>query len=147
MISNRFIVDGICKALSEEFGSDYEIYTEDVHEGLVEPCFTVRLLKPSQEQFLNNRYYQTHLFCIHYFPKSDDANDECFDVSDRLNECLEYITVDGDLIRGTNMNSEMTDGVLSFFVNYDMFVIKKRDEVPVMETYTQTTSVKDDDNG
>ena len=57
-------------------------------------------------------------------------------------DCLEYITVDGDLTRGTGMNGELVDNVLSFFVNYDMFVIKEQESEPTMETIEQNTNVK-----
>ena len=118
MITLNKIIDGVCKALSDEFGAGYEIYTEYIKQGLEEPCFSVRLISPSTTQFLGKRYYMTNQFCVHYFPKSKTAvNEECFDITDRLTSCLEYITVDGDLTRGTALSSEIVDGVLSFFVN------------------------------
>jgi hypothetical protein len=143
MITLNKIIDGICEALNTEFGDAYEIYTEDVQQNLTEPCFTVVLVKPSTKQFLGKRYYRTNLFCIHYFPQSkDNAKSESFDVQERLMDCLEYITVDGDVTRGTQMNGEMNDGVLSFFANYDMFVVKEVEGEPEMETLEHETSVK-----
>lgn len=142
MISANKIIDGVCEALNSEFGDDYEVYTEEIEQGLKEPCFSVALLKPSTTPFLGKRYYKTNFFCIHYFPKSEtDAKSECFDVAERLTNCLEYIIVDGDLTRGTEMNSEQVDGVLSFFVNYDMFVIKEQGKEPTMENIVQTFGV------
>ena len=143
MITLNKIIDGVCKALSDEFGAGYEIYTEDIKQGLEEPCFSVRLISPSTTQFLGKRYYMTNQFCVHYFPKSKTAvNEECFDITDRLTSCLEYITVNGDLTRGTEMSSEIVDGVLSFFVNYDMFVVMEQEEETSMESLTQTTGMK-----
>jgi len=139
------IIDGICEALNTEFGDGYEIYTEDVQQNLTEPCFSVVLIKPSTKQFLGKRYYRTHLFCIHYFPQDkDNAKAECFDVLERLMDCLEYITVDGDTVRGTNMSGDdvITDGVLSFIVSYDMFVVKEQEDEPAMETLEHSTEVK-----
>lgn len=143
MITLNRIIDGICEALNAEFGDEYEIYTEDIEQGLKKPCFSVLLLKPSKTQFLGKKYYNTNLFCIHYFPQSEhEPKAECFDVQERLEDCLEYITVDGDLTRGTEMNGEIVDGVLSFFVNYDMFVIKEQEVAPSMDRFEQTTDVK-----
>ncbi len=143
MITLNKIIDGICEALHGEFGDGYEIYTEDVQQNLTEPCFIVVLVKPSTKQFLGKRYYRTNLFCIHYFPQSQtDAKAECIDVLERLMDCLEYITVDGDMTRGTGMNGEMDDGVLSFFVNYNMFVVKGADIEPEMETLKYETNVR-----
>lgn len=143
MITLNKIIDGICEALNTEFGDDFEIYTEDVKQGLKEPCFSVVLLNPSVEQFLGKRYHRNNLFCIHYFPKSKhEAKAECFDVQERLQDCLELIAVDGDLTRGTGMHGEVVEGVLSFFVDYDMFVYKEQETSPVMETIKQSTDVK-----
>ena len=36
---------------------------------------------------------------------------------------LEYISIDNDLIRGTNIKSEVVDNILHFFINYNLFTI------------------------
>jgi len=137
------IIDGVVEALANEFGDGYEIYTEEVQQGLKEPCFSVKVLKPSSAQSLGNRYYRTTPLCVHYFAKSrTNAKAECIDILERLTSCLEYINVAGDLTRGTEMSGEIVDGVLSFFVNYDMFVVKGLEEKTSMDTMTQTTEMK-----
>ena len=55
---------------------------------------------------------------------------------------LEIIDVDGDLCRGTEMHYEVVDDVLSFFVNYDMYVYKKEAVQPVMEIVDYNANVK-----
>lgn len=146
MITVNTIIDGICKALSEEFGEEYEIYTESVQQDLTEPCFSIVPIKPSINQFLKNRYYRANSFCIYYFPKSaDEPLKEIRNVQERLMDCLEYITVDSDKIRGTQMNAEVSDGVLAFFANYDMFVYKTTESIPAMEDLEQGTKVKNDE--
>lgn len=127
------IIDGISIALDAEFGSDYEIYTESIKQGLKEPCFSIICLNPKMNQFLGKRYFKQNQFCIHYFPKTKAKNNESMSVIERMFECLEIITVDGDQCRGVGMNAEIVDGVVSFIVNYDMFV-RKEEIVPAMET-------------
>lgn len=146
------IIDGICLAINAEFGDAYEIYTEEIKQGLKEPCFSILCLNPTVEQFLGKRYFRTNQFCIHYFSKADSRS-ECHEVAERLIDCLETITVDGDLVRGNSLHSEINDGVLSFFVNYDLFTYKQevtegiggiieiRKEEP-METMKHETDVK-----
>lgn len=121
------IIDGICTKLHDTFG--YEIYTEDVEQGLNEPCFSISCINPTNTQFLGQRYFRSHQFCIYYFPSSAEPNAECLGVLGRLYDALEYIEVEGDLVRGTNMRGEMPDDVLCFFVNYDMFVVKQVEKV------------------
>ena len=55
--------------------------------------------------------------------------------------CLEYITVTGDLVRGTKMKYEIIDGVLNFFVNYDLFVYKVVTP-DVMEEISENVTMK-----
>lgn len=137
------IIDGICLALNAEFGDEYEIYTETLKQGLKEPCFSIVCINPTQEQFLGNRYYKTNCFCVHYFPCSSETNTEINTVRERLFNTLEYITVDGDLIRGTKMTAETDDlGVLTFIVNYDLFVKKVEDTATAMEDYDYQNNVK-----
>ena len=135
------IIDGISNALDAEFGSDYEIYTENIEQGLKEPCFSIVCLNPRMNQFLGKRYFKQNQFCIHYFPKSKESN-ESLSVIERLFECLEIITVDTDQCRGTGMNAEIVKGVVSFIVNYDLFVYKKKEDTSTMETYDVKTDVK-----
>ena len=118
------IIEGISTALDAEFGQGYEIHMEEIKQGLTEPCFFIVTLNPTTEQFLGKRYFKTNSFCIQYFPQSDKKQRECNDVAERMNWCLEYITVSGDKCRGTQMHHEVIDGVLNFFVNYDFFVYK-----------------------
>ena len=138
------IIDGICIAINSEFGNDYEIYTETTEQGLTEPCFSVVCINPASEQFLGKRYFRTNQFCIHYFPSTSNKKMECYSVLERLMNSLELITVNDEAIRGTAMHGEVIEGVLNFFVNYDMFVYKKQEKEPVMEDVAYNSDVKGD---
>ncbi|MBA9087475.1 hypothetical protein FHR92_003960 [Fontibacillus solani] len=142
------IVDAISVSLNEAFGDDYEIYTESVEQGLQEPCFSISCLNPTNNLFRNKKYFRTNLFCIQYFPKSIEPKAECNAVLERLYDCLELITIvenetTSSLTRGTRMKGEVVNGVLSFFVNYNMFVYKV--EVPADEM--ESLEVKSDIRG
>lgn len=118
------IISAISKAIYLEFGDKYEIYTEDVKQGLQEPCFSIFCINPSIRQFFDKRYKTTNTFTILYFPEKENIQEEINDVRERLFNCLEYISDENDLLRGTNMNTQVVDGVLNFLVNYDFFVTK-----------------------
>lgn len=135
------IIDGICVAINDEFGDEYEIYTEEIKQGLKEPCFSVLCINPMIEQFLGKRYFRSNQFCIHYFPQTNEPRNENLSVIERLYNALENITIDGDLCRGTNMHAENVDDVLSFFVNYDMYVYRNKEET-MMEDIKHNTTEK-----
>ena len=139
------IIEAISISLNEEFGDDYEIHMEEIKQGLIEPCFFIACLNPANNMFLGKRYKRTNQFCIQYFPVREDQNQrECADVAERMYDCLEYITIDGETkpVRGSKMNHQMVDGVLNFFVNYDFFTIKKEEQTE-METVVASTDVKE----
>ncbi len=119
------IIESISITLAGEFGSGYEIYREEKRQGLKEPCFFIACMNPTDKLFFWKRYFRQNQFCIHYFPQNElQGNAECCAVAERLFSCLEYLDVDGDPVMGTEMKYEITDGLLHFFVNYDMFVYK-----------------------
>lgn len=116
------IVDGISLTLSKEF-SESEIYTENVEQGLTEPCFLITLVKPENDHFINNKYKQKHLFSVQYFPLG--GRSEINEVLERLYFVLEEVTdLNGKSFRGSKMNAEPVDNVLHFFVHYDFFAHK-----------------------
>ncbi len=131
------IIEGISVALDEKFNAESEEYTiraNELKQGLKEPCFFISCINPTFRLFLDKRYFRENEFCIQYFPKSKDrAKEECNNVADRLFLVLRLINVGGNLQRGTKMHSEFVDGVLNFFVNYDMFVYLTKEDIPFME--------------
>ncbi|WP_392462360.1 DUF6838 family protein [Streptococcus parasuis] len=136
------IIDAISISLNSAFGDGYEIYTESIEQGLQEPCFSVFCLNPTNNLFRNNKYFRNNQFCIQYFPSTDEPKAECNTVLEKLFDCMELITVNGDLTRGSRMNGEVVDGVLNFFINYNMFVYKVEVPADKMEVLGIETDAK-----
>ena len=136
------IIAAVSRALNAEFGDEYTIYTEEVKQGLAEPCFFIACINPTSRLFLNKRYFRANQFCLQYFPADiNRAREECNAVAERLYFCLEYISVAGDLTRGAQMRYEVIDDVLNFFVNYDMFVYRL-DNTPAMGELAEKVNMK-----
>lgn len=145
------VIDGISKAINEEFGDDYEIYTEEIEQGLKEPCFSIVCINPTNNLFRQNKYFRQNLFCIHYFPSSKEKRLECQQILEKLYLILEYIDIEEvfegvktiNKTMGTEMNGEYSDGVLNFFVNYDMYVNKLEEKTTSMNSFDYNTDVKE----
>ena len=138
------IIDAVSIALAEEFGEGYEIYTENIEQGLKEPCFSIVCVNPDINQFLGNRYKRKNLFCIHYFPVSGtDKRSEGFEVTERIFNCLELITLEEDKIRGTNFRVEIDEEVFHFFIDYDLFVYSNKSKEDPMDTVDHKTGVRE----
>lgn len=136
------IIKAISIALNKEFGDGYTNYTEEIRQGLKEPCFFISCINPVNRLFLNKRYFRENQFCIQYFPAGSRRKEECNSAAERLFSCLEYITAAGDTVRGTKMKYEISDGILNFFVNYDLFVFKADETLPAMEELEKDVSLK-----
>ena len=127
------LIDAIAEALFQTFGSGYEIYTEKVEQNMSTPCFMIRCLNPTMNVYLGQCYKRTNLFSIQYIPSSAEANEECYSVSEKLFECLkDVILSNGKPLHGQNLNGEVTDGTLTFTVNYDGFVYQESEREPEM---------------
>ncbi len=136
------IIEGIAKAIDNEFGEEYTIYTDSIEQGFDEPCFFISLINHTSKKVISNRYFCKNCFCIQYFPNNEQhRNEECYEVMDRLVPCLQLIAVGKDLTMGTKMNGEIIDGILNFFVNYNFFVCDTV-QPDTMENISRKVSVK-----
>ena len=128
------IIKGVSMKLNAAFGAGYKIYQNDVEQGFKEPCFFIAVLKPDIAPLQKNRFMNRNPLDVHYFPTSRRNNSEMFKVAGDLMECLEFITLpNGDVLHGTSMSYEVEDGVLHFFVNFNLTLSRPSEETP-MET-------------
>ena len=135
------LIDAISIKLNESFPG-VPIYSESVLQSLTPPCFFIGVLNPSQQQQLGTRYFRRHPFDVHYFPAADNKA-EMYTTADTLCAALEYVTLaNGDILRGSEVHWEIVDGVLHFFVNYDVFVRKEITPEENMGDITIDTDVK-----
>ena len=128
------IIKGISMALNTAFGDEYEIFQNDVEQGLEEPGFFIQVLKPELSPLLGRRSMKRNPLDVMYFPKATGNNAEMITVAETLMECLTQISLpNGDLLHGTSMNYEIVDDVLHFMVNFNLPLIR-----PYEETYMET---------
>ena len=132
------IVSGVAKAISSEFGEGCTIYSEAMPQGIVTPCFFVLCVCSRSNLFFGEKYKNNNSLCVQYLA-ADNSRNDCYDVSRRLSDCLEYIETGDGLLRGTNIHSEISHGVLNFFVDYNFLGTKKSVPEPVMHDITMVT--------
>lgn len=126
------VVHGISRKLNAAFGQGYRIYENDVKQGLKEPCFFIASLSPSRIQLVGRRYRQIMPFDIAYFPKDGGDNSGMNSIGDQLLDVLEYVTLPPNApVRGVKMRYEIVDGVLHFFITYELHLMKPAVETPM----------------
>ena len=137
------IIKGVSMKLNAAFGSRYKFYQNDVKQGFKPPCFFLAVFNPELTPLIGRRYVNRNPLDIRYFPQDGADNKELFAVALELTEALEFIALPGgELVHGTGMNYEVADGVLHFFVNYNLTLIKPADNTP-METLAVDVGTKE----
>ena len=113
------ILKAVTKQLGTTFGKGYRYYVEDVEQGLTKPCFTVDVLIPLQRSRSPVLYDRTMPIVIHYFSDSENnLKNDCYDMSEKIVECLEYLPFEDTKLRGENISWQIVDDVLQVFVTY-----------------------------
>ena len=120
-----------------------EIYTEEIKQGLQTPAFFIQYLEPTHRLFRGHRYFRTCPMCIQYFPATSEYRMECADVAENLSMALDVLTLPDSegKMRGADMSSTVTDGVLSFFVTFSYFGVLPDDVGLMGEDFTMTTNI------
>jgi hypothetical protein len=135
------LIVGISMALNTEFGDGYTIYREEIKQDLQEPCFFIGELLVSRNPTPNHMERTLNSFDVLYFPQSKKYQSEIRDVADRMFDALELITLtNGDKVRGISRRAEEHDGVLHFFVDYNMN-LRLAESGDTMQTLTVETEV------
>ena len=124
------IIKGVSMKLNAAFGDAYKIYYNDVRQGLEKPCFFLAVLNPTITPRIGGQYMSRNPLDIQFIPADETQNDEMYATAWGLMEALEFIALpNGDLLHGTGMSYEAVDGVLHFFVSYNLPLRKPVEEV------------------
>lgn len=146
----ELIIESISIMLNAAFGDGYTFYQESVEQGLSEPCFFIQSIKAACNLFHDRRYYCENKLCIQYFPLSElEPKAECETVAFKLYEVMEWLTFhdDGTQVMGKELHHEIEDGVLSFFVDYDFFLLKVPEQTNMETLKVKQRSKEDQSNG
>jgi len=137
------IINGISQKIYSFYEGLYDIYVEEVEQGLQMPCFMINLISSDIRMILKPRYMFETIFDVIYF---GEGYKDCMDRGSELYDILEYITIKGfkrkgsidpdkDLIRGTKMNMDIIKNILHFRVRYNLILQNKPDIIDMMEEH------------
>ena len=126
-------------ALRTQYPEDqYDVYTESIEQGFAEPCFAIHQLTADITPYPNYRTEIVQHFDVRFFPTETRPREQCRAVAETLTFLLRQLSS----LRGTNLNWEITDDVLHFFVSYRQFVREIPEEY-LMEILQQNTRTED----
>ena len=127
------ILNAVTKRLNELFGENYTIYTDKAGQEFQKPCFFVRISETSERPMIGRRYFRRTGIAIQYFSIEKSSREEN-QVLDILMEGMESVALEnGRQLSGTNRKSGAEEGILTFYVNYEQFIVKEKEEAPMEE--------------
>lgn len=113
------ILNAVTTQLGTTFGNSHRYYIENVEQGLIKPCFHVKLLLPQQRSKSPVLYDRTMPMVIHWFGDSEkDLNKDCYDMAEQIVACLEYLPFGDTTLRGEDISWQIVDDVLQVFITY-----------------------------
>lgn len=133
----------IIKQLDKYF-PEVDIYGEEIEQGFEEPCFFVQQLNKPRKKEIDS-YQDTVSFDIQYFlgEEEENINDKYNFMGDKLFGALEYLQLnENKKIHGVQMNYEIHDKVLHFYVTYSYY-LQIIDNKEKMKSLDVKGSVKD----
>ena len=98
--------------------AQYDIYTERIEQGFAPPCFSIRQLRADVTPYPAGRCEIVQHFDVRFFPARRRPREQCRGVAETLIFLLRQLAS----LRGTELQWEITDDVLHFFVSYRQFV-------------------------
>ena len=127
------ILNAVTRRLNELFGENYTIYTDKAGQEFQKPCLFVRISETSERPMIGRRYFRRTGIAIQYFSIEKSSREEN-QVLDILMEGMESVALEnGRQLSGTNRKSGAEEGILTFYVNYDQFIVKEKEEAPMEE--------------
>ena len=114
------LLQGIVDRLSELFPNK-NIYVNDIEQGLIEPCFFIKLVDTKMDKLMSERYHFKNLVNIVYLSQYKDAF-VFQEAKQRLLLGMRNISIDREKesgIYGYDMNVRTEDDNLNLTVSYD----------------------------
>lgn len=143
------VLNGVSNALYDAFDIK-NIYLETVNQGFKKPCFFIMLVNEKEHPLLGNRAQREILLDVHFF--TNNGKEEALQVASKLYSVLRCIQlhkydeetetlIDTDQLNGFNLNYEIIDNVLHFFVTYKPIIYYSKNVADSMEELTKTVEV------
>ena len=121
--------------------AQYDIYTERIEQGFSAPCFSIRQLRADVTPYPSGWQEIVQHFDVRFFPTESRPRGQCRETALMLMLLLRQT----EHLRGENLEWQITDDVLHFFVDYRQFVREVPEDIP-MENL-QTTVGTENENG
>lgn len=123
--------EDIIKAVAENiyfsYGSEIPIYSDSIKQGFICPCFFIEEKETEISKWLGDRYYKRWNVTVSYYFGEEDKTEPV-----NFFENLEFITADGQVLRGTGASIRSDNERVRLNIAYGAFFIREKTEAPYM---------------
>lgn len=139
-------VEAISRALHDAFPEVPVLGSEEIEQGIREPCFLITVVSPARDKIMRSLYQYRVTLAVQYFPEDREyPREECQRVLAVLDDALECIDVQteeyGKLTWREKMDASIVDDVLTATVTYTDVYYRPEDAMP-MEHLEETIREK-----
>lgn len=121
------------ETLLNTFGNKYPVYESFIKSDFEMPAFLIEPIVSSEKHFMGNKFMKSYSVVIKFYCESSEKNELYPEICEKSGRALEYLSIDGDLIRGNKLSFKNHAEYLEISVCYEYFFFKKY-SVPYMET-------------
>lgn len=122
------LIEAIGKSLEEKWDGAFKVYTENVYQSAVKPCFFIECENAEQMQLLGGKFFLR--VCVKV---TLDSDDECkkYQAEAVLGDMFNIMSLAmaGDrVLRGKKINAKWESGKLVVRSVYDIFIEEENEE-------------------
>lgn len=128
------LVEAVSRALYDAFPDVPILGSEEIEQGIQEPCFLITVVSPAREKVMQSLYQYRVALAVQYFPEDKERpREECQRVLAELDDTLECVEVQTEeyekLTWREKMDAAMVDDVLTATVVYTDVYYRPEDNV------------------
>lgn len=145
MLSGDVIKSAVARRLTALF-EGVTVYKEKVNQHIKYPHFFILQINTSRDKDLSPYNWLNFQLNIRYRPNKDFNSNysELDQIGLDMIDGLETIEVEGTPLRPTDINYQIVDGVLQFFINFRMRVKKEQDK-ETMKKLFNSAEIKEEE--
>lgn len=132
------MVDKLVEALAENmkarWGEEYKIYTENVYQNAVKPCFFIECENVQKVQLLGGRFFLRVEMKVVFDSDSDQKKLEGDKIIGELFVMMNCIKKDDRVYNGRKIHCNKENGNLTVRGVYDLFIRKEEEGYDMMES-------------
>lgn len=121
------LIEAIAIQIDEVFNNS-TIYTNHINQNFKKNSFFIRITKNSEKPYLAKRFKVFNKIEIVYTPEeTDDTSKKLNEISQNLFESMKLLKYENGYINAENMECQIKDGILLFFLEYNFYIFRFED--------------------